>query len=311
MKIAFVFAGQGSQYLGMGKELSTTNQTFKSCFDEINQDGDLAKVCFEDEQRLNQTKDAQWAIYSISMATVKLLEQEGIKPEGCIGLSLGEYSAYACVGAMSIEEGVTLTKKRGALMQDTIEGTNSGMAAILSLDPLLIEEACREASDLGKVSVANYNAPDQIVITGEIPALEKAMDLCSKKGARRAIKLQVSGAFHSELLNPAKKDLREALEKVNWQPCTVPVYSNVSGKVTDSLGESLVNQLVSPVHFIEGIENMIDDGFDTFIEIGPKATCSSFIKKIASKKGVTVTTCNVEDEKSLAKTKETLQGGQA
>lgn len=311
MKIAFVFAGQGSQYLGMGKEFYTMNDEFKKCFDAINQDGELAKVCFEDEQRLNQTRDAQWAIYSVSMATVKLLEKEGIKPEGCIGLSLGEYSAYACAKAMSIEEGVTLTKKRGAIMQDTIEGTNSGMAAILSLDSSRIEEACKEASTLGIVSVANYNAPDQIVITGEIPALEKAMELCIEKGARRAIKLQVSGAFHSELLNPAKEDLRQELEKVNWKPCIVPVYTNVTGKMTNTPVESCTNQLVSPVHFIEGIENMIEDGFDTFIEIGPKSTCSSFIKKIASRKGVTVVTCNVEDEKSLNKTKETLQGGQA
>ncbi|MEG0076809.1 ACP S-malonyltransferase [Anaerorhabdus sp.] len=311
MKIAFVFAGQGAQYIGMGKDNLENSLSFKEVFDACNENNELATICFEDADRLNATRDAQWAIYSISMGIVNMLKQEGIVPEGCIGLSLGEYSAYGCAGAYSINEGVMLTKKRGALMQDTIEKTTSGMAAILALSADKIEQACLEASNLGIVSVANYNAPDQIVITGEELALEKAMQNCIEFGARRAIKLQVSGAFHSALLISAQADLNKALTQVNWQETTLPIYTNCTGDVTEDRIDSLTQQLVSPVRFQKGIEKMMMDGFDTFIEIGPKTTCSSFIKKIAQVNNKEVTICNVDDYKSFIKTKEIIQGGQA
>lgn len=310
MKIAFVFAGQGSQYLGMGKDCLENSNSFKEVFDACNKNNELAHVCFENNERLNTTRDAQWTIYSISMAAVNMLKNEGIYPEGCIGLSLGEYSAYGCAGAYSIDEGIALTKKRGALMQETIEKTTSGMAAILSLSADKIEQACLDASELGIVSVANYNAPDQIVITGEEAALEKAMQNCIDLGARRAIRLQVSGAFHSTLLNLAKDELRKALNEVKWNKPQLPVYTNLTGEVTDNIVDSLTEQLVSPVRFQKGIEKMMEDGFDTFIEIGPKTTCSSFIKKIAQANEKIVTICNVDDVKSFEKTKEMIKGGQ-
>lgn len=309
MKIAFVFAGQGSQYKGMGYDLYTTNKKFKELFDAMNDQHELYHICFEDEERLNKTSDAQWAIYAVSVAIAQCLEDAGVHKEGCIGLSLGEYSAYTMAGAMSVEDGLSITKKRGSLMQTAIEKTESGMAAILMLDAQLVEEACSESSEFGIVSVANYNAPDQIVITGETNALEKAMELCRVKGAKRTLRLQVSGGFHSGLLNPAKQALKQALQQVEWKPCTCPVYTNVTGKECDEIIESLTEQLVSPVLFRQGIETMIDDGFDTFVEIGPKATCSSFIKKIAAHKGVAVTLCNVEDAKSFNLTMQVLRGG--
>ncbi len=308
MKIAFLFAGQGSQYCGMGKDCYEQSAIFKTTMDSFDNSDELKHLCFEENDLLNQTQYAQMAIYAVSLSLASMLEDCGIHAEATCGLSLGEYSSYGYSKAMSLQDGLQLCKVRGTIMQNTLANTNSTMAAILTTDMALVEKACAMASDEGIVVIANLNSPDQVVISGERKAVEKAMSISLTLGARRAIELTVSGAFHSPLLSSAKDALKQALNNVSWSTPQIPVLSNLTGVEAKCIADSLLEQLVSPVHFQVSVEQLIDRGFDTFVEIGPKNTLSAFVRKISKNKNASVAIYNVEDMASFNKTKQALLG---
>lgn len=303
MKIAFVYSGQGAQYYGMGKELYDEYEVVQNVFNTASAalEMDVASLCFEENEWLNQTTYTQPAILTLSTAIDALLKEKGIQPDVVAGLSLGEYSAFVKAGVLDFTEAVNLVKKRGQYMTDAVPLGEGAMSAVMGLDRETISEACQEASALGIVSPANYNMPGQIAIAGIKAAVEKAGEILLEKGAKRVIPLQVSGPFHTELLLPAAQQLAKALKEVEIQDPTLPIVSNTTAKVfTDKaeIADLMVKQVMSPVYWEDSVRTMIDLGVDTFIEVGPGKTLSSFIKKIDK----SVLTLNVENKKSLEKT---------
>jgi [acyl-carrier-protein] S-malonyltransferase len=308
-KIAFIFPGQGAQYIGMGKELFENIEVCKDIFNiadkELN--FELSKLCFEgQEEELNITENTQPAILTTSIAVLMALKEQGIKCDVTAGLSLGEYSALVCSGAMEFSDAVKLVKKRGRFMQEAVPVGIGTMAAILGLEANDVEEACSEARTAGIVELANLNCPGQIVIAGEIAAVELACEKAKEKGAKRAMLLSVSAPFHTSMLKPAAEKLEIELEAINLKDMTVPVMTNVTGdyvKSKDDIKATLKLQVMSSVLWESVIRNMIRDGVDTFVEIGPGKVLSGFVKKIDRK----LTVVNVEDMASLNKAVELLK----
>lgn len=303
MKIAFVYSGQGAQYPGMGQDLYEEYEVVRNVFEEasVALEMDVAALCFEDNDKLNKTTYTQPAILTLSIAIDALLKEKGIEPEMVAGLSLGEYSAFVKAEVLDFTTAVKLVKKRGQYMTDAVPAGKGAMSAVMGLDRDTILEACNEASDLGVVSPANYNMPGQIAIAGIKEAVEKAGELLLKKGAKRVVPLQVSGPFHTTLLAPAAEQLAKAIKQVTIKEPKLPIISNTTAKVFSSkeeIAEVMVKQVMSPVYWEDSIKKMIDLGVDTFIEVGPGKTLSSFIKKIDK----SVTIMNVENKKSLEKT---------
>lgn len=303
MKIAFVYSGQGAQYSGMGQELYENHEIVRTLFNEASAalNIDVAALCFEENELLNQTTYTQPAILTLSTAIDALLKEKGIEPEVIAGLSLGEYSAFVKAGVLDFTEAVKLVKKRGQYMTEAVPLGEGAMSAVLGLDRETIMEACQEASDLGVVSPANYNMPGQIAIAGLKEAVDKAGEILLEKGAKRVVPLQVSGPFHTALLQPAAEQLAEALKEVTVNDPDLPVISNTTTKVfttKEEILDTMVKQVMSPVYWEDGVRAMIDLGVDTFIEVGPGKTLSSFIKKIDK----SVLTLNVENNKTLEKT---------
>ena len=285
MKIGMIFAGQGSQYVGMGKAFYDAFQEAKDVYDQAHIDIDVKKVCFDGpEDVLNETSYAQPCILTTSLAIAKVIEAHGIHPDYVAGLSLGEYSALAYAGAFDIKDAITIVRHRGQIMSEALPAGTTSMAAVLAMDASKIQEVI---APIDGVTIANYNCPGQIVITGVKEAVETASQKLKEAGAKRVIPLKVSGAFHSPLLEEASHQLKAELEKYDIHQPRIPVVYNVSGKEEDGdLIDILTRQIKSSVYFYQSIQYMIAQGVEAFVEIGPGKTLAGFMRRID--KGVKV-----------------------
>ena len=281
-KIAFVFPGQGAQYTGMAHDFYERFPVSREVFEKASRASglDVAALCFEENENLNITEYTQIAMLTAEIAILRAVEESGIHSQVNAGLSLGEYAALAASGVMKEEDAFAIVRKRGILMQEAYP-TGGAMSAVLGTDAQVIEKICEETD--GIVSVANYTCPGQIVITGEEKAVAEASEALKAAGARRVIPLNVSGPFHCELLREAGEKLGEDLAEVEIQPFTIPYVTNVTAQYVtepEQVKELLVKQVSSSVRWQQCVEQMIRDGVDTFIEIGPGRTLTGFLKKI-------------------------------
>ena len=282
-KIAFMFPGQGAQKAGMGKDFYEQSETARQVIDRASEllDIDMKELCFEENDRLDQTEYTQAALVTVCMAMEHVLRERGLKADVTAGLSLGEYCAIASAGGMSTEDAITTVRKRGILMQNAVPGGKGSMAAVLGLTGEAIEKAIE---GIDGVSIANYNCPGQIVITGWKESVEKASEVLKEAGAKRVLPLNVSGPFHSPMLTEAGEELGKVLENVEVSPLMIPYVTNVTaGYVTDITETKalLAKQVASSVRWQQSVENMIADGVDTFVEIGPGKTLAGFMRKIS------------------------------
>ncbi len=294
-----MFPGQGAQYIGMGKEFYEKEETAREIFDMAGSVTglDLPAICFTENDKLSITEYTQIAMLTVEVAILKVLEEKGIHPDVAAGLSLGEYGAIVACGAMRAQEAFAVVRRRGVYMQEAVpEG--GAMSAVMGLSGGIIEEVCQ--STLGTVSIANYNCPGQIVITGEADAVKRAGDVLKEKGAKRVIPLNVSGPFHSQMLIGAGERLKKDLEKVQMNEFSVPYVANLTADYVTSpenVRELLEKQISSPVKWQQSVEKMLAEGVDTFVEIGPGKTLSSFVKKINKE----VLVLNIDKYEDLAK----------
>jgi [acyl-carrier-protein] S-malonyltransferase len=303
-KIACIFPGQGSQYVGMGKDLFATSQGA-----EVLESGkrvlgeELIRILFEGpEEELKQTYNTQPAILLTSIAAWRRFQQSGFKPDYFAGHSLGEYSAYVAAGSLSLEDALRVVRKRGELMQRALPEGRGAMAAILGLETHKVATACQRAgAESGQVVVvANYNCPGQVVISGEREGVQLAIGYAKEQGAKRALPLAVSGAFHSPLMKEVGEALRPVLASLEWQHPAAPVIANVDAQAInkrEDIGESLVQQVSSAVLWEQSVRYLGEQGVDTFIELGPGKVLSGLVRKILPEAIV----MNVEDTSSLEK----------
>jgi [acyl-carrier-protein] S-malonyltransferase len=308
-KVAFVFAGQGSQYVGMGKEIAMNISSSNKIFEEADKalGFEISKLCFEGtKEELDKTENTQPAILTTSIAILMALQEKGIQPDIIAGLSLGEYSALVCSGVLNFTDAVKLVKKRGRFMQEAVPQGVGTMSAILGLGAKEVKEICLEAKGYGIVEPANFNCPGQIVIGGEIEAVKVTSENAKNKGAK-VIPLSVSAPFHTSMLKKAAEKLEEELKPIELGEIKVPIITNVTADyISDKneIKELLRKQVMSSVLWEDTIRRMLDDGVDTFVEIGPGKVLSGFIKKIDRR----VTVTNIEDLNTLNKALEILNG---
>ena len=312
-KIAFIYPGQGAQYVGMGKQIvhkyGVAEHIFNIASEAIGYD--LKKICFEGpEEELRKTENTQPAILTVCVAITEVLKEIGIKPDVSAGLSLGEYAALVLGGAIHFQDAVTLVKQRGQFMQEAVPIGVGTMAAVLGMSKDDLQVAMERAKEYGIVEAANYNGPGQIVISGEVAAVEKTCVIAKEMGALKAVVLPVSAPFHCSMLKPAGKRLETELQRIPFGELKIPVVSNVHGHYhedVNSIKELLVQQVSKPVRWEDSVLRMLEDDVDTFIEIGPGKTLSQFIKKIVKKQGKSVNILNVEDIDSLNEVQNMLQ----
>lgn len=308
MKTAFLFSGQGAQAIGMGKELCENFPAADAVFETASRalGFDIKDMIFNgDSETLMITENTQPAILTMSVAALRVVESLGIKPDVVAGLSLGEYTAHVAAGSMAFEDAVKLVKKRGKYMQEEVPVGVGAMAAIIALDEETVREVCRIASEKGIAEPANFNCPGQITVAGEKEAVEYACEIAKEKGAKRAMLLPVSAPFHCSMLKGAGEKLARELEHVTVSALQVPLITNVTGGYVgskDEIKDLLIRQVSSSVLFEASLRRMLEDGVDTFIEIGPGKALSGFVKKITREAAV----YNVEDMASFEKLKEAL-----
>ncbi|MGA3283229.1 MAG: ACP S-malonyltransferase [Verrucomicrobiota bacterium] len=283
-KTALLFAGQGAQAVGMGKDLAEKFPSAKAWFDRANAalGYDLAAICFNGPNaKLTKTENAQPGIFLVGWVAFQLLKEQApnLKFDAAAGLSLGEFTALTAAGAMGFEDGLRVVRQRGKFMQEACDVTRGGMAAVIGLDEAPTREVCAEAG----VVLANLNCPGQLVISGETDKIAQAVELAKARGAKRAIPLPVAGAYHSPLMASAQPKLEVALAKIKISPPTVPVIANVTGKPHGSVAEisaRLVEQITSSVLWGKSMRYLLAQGFTRFIELGPGTALSGFMKRI-------------------------------
>jgi len=297
----------------MGKELAEKYPAARAVFDEADKalGFSISKICFEGtEDELKLTANTQPAILTCSVAVNRVLAEKGLTPDFVAGHSLGEYSALVAVGALAFSDAVRLVRKRGSYMQEAVPAGVGAMAAIMGLSPAVVADACKRAADGEVCSAANLNSPEQTVISGHAGAVKRAVEIASQLGAKRAVILAVSAPFHSALMMPAQERLTQDLKQTNFANLSVPLVTNVDAdSITtgDEAREALIRQVTMPVRWEESVRMLIDEGVNTFVEVGPGRVLTGLLRQIER----SVATLNVEDDKSLAATVEKIAGARS
>jgi [acyl-carrier-protein] S-malonyltransferase len=311
-KLAFLFPGQASQYPGMGRELADNHLAARSVFDEadVALGFSVSDLCFSgSEEALKLTANTQPAILTASVATYRVLAENGVQPAFVAGHSLGEFSALVAAGGLGFADAVRLVRRRGEYMQSAVPEGVGAMAAILGLAPAQVAGICRQAADGQVVAPANLNSPEQTVISGHAEAVKRAVELASAGGAKRAVMLPVSAPFHSSLMQPAAVRLEVDLRATEFHTLRVPLVNNADAELTssgDEAREGLVRQVTLPVRWEESVRELIDQGVNTFVEVGPGRVLTGLLRQIDR----SIHVFNVEDEKSLRSTLERLAQAQ-
>jgi [acyl-carrier-protein] S-malonyltransferase len=312
-KVAFVFPGQASQYPGMGKELADKYSVAKSAFDEADQalGFSISKLCFEGtEDDLKLTANTQPAILTCSVAVSRVLAERGLQPDYVAGHSLGEYSALVVAGSLKFADAVQLVRKRGTYMQDAVPHGVGAMAAIMGLSHAVVADVCKRAAEDEVCSPANLNSPEQTVISGHAGAVKRAVELASQAGAKRAVILPVSAPFHCALMLPMQQRFETDLRAAAFADLLLPLVTNVDADTISSgteAREALIRQVSMPVRWEESVRLLIDEGVNTFVEVGPGRVLTGLLRQIER----SVAALNVEDEKSLATTVEKIAGARS
>ena len=307
-KVAFVFPGQASQYSGMGKELAEKYPLARAVFDEADKalGFSVSKLCFEGtEDDLKLTANTQPAILTVSVAAARVLAEKNITPDFVAGHSLGEYSALVAVGSLKFAEAVKLVRKRGTYMQEAVPAGQGAMAAIMGLSPAVVQDACKRAAESEICSPANLNSPEQTVVSGHAGAVKRAVEIASQLGAKRSMVLPVSAPFHSALMMPAQEKLEKDLSATEFADLQVPLVTNVDAdsiRQGEEARSALIRQVTMPVRWEESMRMLLDEGVNTFVEVGPGRVLTGLMRQIER----SVATLNVEDEKSLQATREKI-----
>ena len=312
-KLAFLFPGQASQHPGMGRDLAENFPESRAVFDEADAalGFPISKLCFEGpEETLKLTKNTQPAIVTVSVAACRALEKRGVTPDMTAGHSLGEYSALVAAGALTFADAVKLARTRGRYMQDAVPAGEGAMAAIMGLSPADVAEICRKAAGNEIVSPANMNSPEQTAISGHAAAVKRAVEIASQSGAKRAVMLPVSAPFHCALMQPAQRRFETDLRAAAFAPLQFPLITNVDAEAIQSgeeAREALIRQVTQPVRWLDSVREMIDQGVNIFVEVGPGKVLSGLLRQIDR----SVRCFNVEDSASLNSTLEKIAQARA
>jgi [acyl-carrier-protein] S-malonyltransferase len=309
-KVAFMFPGQASQYPGMGKELADKYPAARAVFEEADKalGFSISRMCFEGtEDELKLTANTQPAILTVSVAAFRVLAEKGITADFVAGHSLGEYSALVAAGALKFADAVKLVRKRGMYMQEAVAAGQGAMAAILGLSPAVVQDACKRAAEGEVCAPANLNSPEQTVISGNAGAVKRAVEIASQSGAKRAVILPVSAPFHSALMMPAQEKLAKDLQATVFADLELPLVTNVDAdtiRTGEEAREALVRQVSMTVRWEESMRTLLDEGVNTFVEVGPGRVLTGLMRQIER----SVASLSVEDEKSLVGTMEKIAG---